>query len=101
MFCKHVLMLILLFLQNQRVGWLLFVVRHRIKFVAQKEKKGGRMRTFCLHSRVASLRGGFVGALSFGFWVRSFEEVGKRLGEKSKKKSKKQKNFQIAIFNAF
>jgi len=29
----------------------------------------------------------------------SFE--GKRLGEKSKKKSKKQKIFQIAIFNAF
>lgn len=65
--------------------------------MAQKEKKGENAHLlFALASSVPS--GGGFGALSFGW---EFSEVGKRLGEKSKKKSKKQKNFQIAIFNAF
>lgn len=101
MFCKHV-SLILLFAENQRVGWLLFGGSTELNFVAQKKKAEN---AHLLHSRVARPFGaGFVGALFFE-WVRNFIKE-KRFGEKArgkepKKKSKKQKNFQIAIFNAF
>ena len=98
MFCKHV-SLILLFAENQRVGWLLFGGSTELNFVAQKKR---RENAHLLHSRVARPFGaGFVGALFFE-WVRNFIKE-KRFGEKArgkepKKKSKKTEKFSNCYF---
>ena len=91
MFCTRVLLLlILLFVENQRV-WLV----DEINFVRKREKKAGECAPVALANSVPSWGGGSLVLSPSSQWVRNFR---KKVGEKTRETEPKKQKFSNCYF---